>query len=107
MLIQGTNSPLVIQFDQDVSTMAKLVITLWSLTGELVREWDLDEITVQEDTAICPLTEDETKAFPNTIVTIEAKGLDEMGEMVFWDQMDVKMVKRRDKVISLVDDESE
>lgn len=87
--------------------MAKLVISLWSLTGELVREWDLDEITVQEDTAICPLTEDETKAFPNTIVTIEAKGIDSDGDMVFWDQMDVKIVKRRDKAISLVDDESE
>lgn len=107
MLIQGTNSPLVIQFDQDVSTMAKLVITLWSLTGEKIREWDMDELTIEDDTAICPLTEAETKTYPNTIVTIEAKGIDSDGDMVFWDQMDVKMVKRRDKVISLVDDESE
>lgn len=107
MLIQGTNSPLVIQFDQDVSTMAKLVITLWSLTGEKIREWDMAELTIDGDTAICPLTETETKEYPNTIVTIEAKGIDSDGDMVFWDQMDVKMVKRRDKVISLIDDESE
>lgn len=107
MLIQGTNSPLVIQFDQDVSTMDKLVISLWSLTGEMIKEWDLDELTIEGDTAICPLTEAETKTYPSTIVTIEAKGIDSDGDMVFWDQMDVKMVKRRDKVISLVDDESE
>lgn len=107
MLIQGTNSPLVIQFDQDVSTMDKLVISLWSLTGEMIKEWDLDELTIEGDTAICPMAEAETKTYPNTIVTIEAKGIDSDGDMVFWDQMDVMMVKRRDKVISLVDDESE
>lgn len=102
MIIQGTNAPIVIEFDQAIDQMSELVISVWAVGGALVKMWEKDEIGIEGAIATCPLTEEETKAFPNTVVTIEAKGIDESGEMVFWDQMDVKVLKRRDKVISLI-----
>ena len=107
MIVQGTNNPLVIQFDQDVSEMASLIITMWSLSGTMVKKWETEDMTIEDDTAICPLTEAESKAFPGTVVTIEAKGLDSEGAAVFWDRMDVKMVRRNDKNIPLEEDEDD
>ena len=107
MLVQGTNAPLELQFDRDLSDMDKLVVTLWSLSGDLIKAWDEEELTIEEDVVLCPLTESETAAFPNTFVTVEAKGLDEDGATLFWDQITVQMVKRNDRIIALIDTGSE
>lgn len=101
MIVQGTKNPLVIQFDRDLSDIPTIIITMWSLSGSLVKEWDTEDVTIEGDTAICPLTEAESKDFPGTVVTLEAKGLDADGAAVFWDRMDVKMVRRNDRNISL------
>lgn len=102
MIIQGSNNPLVIQFDADVSGCAKLVVSLWGASGDAVKTWSLDDgMLVHGDTAVCPITEEETAAIGGAKVTLEAKGLDGEDNTVFWHAVDVYITQRRDRVIKL------
>lgn len=105
MIIQGANNPLTIKFDASVAAMPALVVTLWSdkpgLSAHPVKTWTLEDMTVSGDTAVCPITEDETRQLPDGKVTIEAKGLNGDGETVFWDAAVVDVRGRRDKQIRL------
>lgn len=103
MIYQGSNNPIDIQFDADVSAIPALVITLWSPTRQSpnpLKTWTLDNMTVSGDTASCPVTEAETKRWNGRMI-IEAKGLDEDGLTIFWDSCETTIVPRRDKVITL------
>ena len=105
MIIQGSNNPLVIKFDADISTIPRLVVTLWSdmpgYAGQPVKLWELEDMTINSDTAVCPITEAETKALPTSALVLEAKGLDGDGNTVFWDQYKIDLLRRRDKIITL------
>ena len=101
MIIQGSNNPLVIQFDADVSGLAKLVATLWGRSGTPLKTWTLSDMSVSGDTAICPITEDETAKLSGMSVTLEVKGLDGSDNTVFWDSVDVDLKQRRDRIIKL------
>lgn len=105
MIIQGANNPLTIKFDASVAALPALVVTLWSdkpgLSARPVKTWTLEDMTVSGDTAVCPVTEDETRQLPDGKVTIEAKGLDGEGATVFWDAAVVDVRGRRDKIITL------
>ena len=102
MIIQGSNSPLVIEFDQDVSGCAQLVVTMWgSSAEEPVKRWNKADMQVDGATVSCPLGEEETAALSVDAVAVEAKGLDENGNTLFWDEMRESVKKRRDRVISM------
>lgn len=103
MIIQGSNVPLTIQFDASVAEMPKLVVTLWNDSGikKLVKKWEKSDMTISEDTAICPMSEKETASLPSRSLIVEAKGLDEDGETVFWDAAEIDVTARRDSVIKL------
>lgn len=101
MMIQGSNNPLVIQFDQAVDSLPQLVVSLWSASGESLKTWALPDMMVSGDTAVCPLTEAETANIGGAKVTLEAKGLDGSGNTVFWDSVNVYVKTRQDKVIRL------
>lgn len=105
MIIQGSNNPLVIQFDATVEGMPTLVVTLWSDTAmhqtKMIKRWNIEDMTIDDKTAICPITEEETKALPQGKLIIEAKGLDGDGNTIFWDQYELDVKTRRDRVITL------
>lgn len=105
MLIQGSNNPLVIQFDASVADIHTLVVTLWSdapgRVGKLLKKWKTEDMIVSGNTAICPITETETRAIPPGSLVLEAKGLGENGYTVFWSAYNVDVLSRRDKVITL------
>lgn len=105
MIIQGSNNPLTIVFDASVAALPALVVTLWSdkpgHNTEPLKTWTLEDMDVSGDTAVCPLTEDETRQLPDGRLTIEAKGLNGDGETVFWDAAVVDVRGRRDKIITL------
>ena len=107
MIIQGSNNSLVIQFDQSVTDIPTLVVTLWrDLIGrgsQKVKEWQKSDMTVDGDTVICEITEAETAALPAQQMVIEAKGLDGSGNTIFWDEYRVDVKNRRDKVIRLTE----
>ena len=107
MIIQGSNNSLVIQFDQCVADIPTLVVTLWrDLIGrgsQKVKEWQKADMTVDDDTVICEITEAETAALPAQQLVIEAKGLDGEGNTIFWDEFRIDVKNRRDKVIRLTE----
>jgi hypothetical protein len=109
MIIQGSNNPLVIQFDANVEGMPVLVVTLWSDTAgyptKLVKRWNTEDMTIEENTAICPISEIETKNIPGTKLVLEAKGMDENGNTIFWDQYPLDVKTRRDRIIMLAQTE--
>ncbi len=100
MIIQGTNIPLVVTFDADVSEIPALLITLWHRGTELKR-WIKTDVDINVDKVTLPLTEEETAAFPEGYATLMAKGLDEYGLTVFWEEMPVLVEARKDKGISI------
>ena len=105
MIIQGSNNPLVIQFDADISTIPRLVVTLWSdMPGRTVApllKWETEDMLINGDTAVCPITEEQTRELPPVTLVLEAKGLDDEGNTVFWDAYNVDIKRRRDKIIHL------
>lgn len=103
MIIQGSNNPLVIQFDADVSGIPVIIVSLWNSknTGNPIKVWTRNEMTISGDTAICPLEESETKALQNSQLVLEAKGLDSDGNTVFWDDYPISVKRRFDKIITL------
>lgn len=105
MIILGSNNPLVIQFDADVSGLPTLVVSLWwNVQGHMnspLHVWERADMSINEDTAVCEITEAETSALPTANLVLEAKGLDSNGNTVFWDAYPVDVLNRRDKVIHL------
>lgn len=102
MIIQGSNNPIVIVFDAAVDEMPQIVVTLWGgRNSQPLKVWTLEDMTVTVDTAICPITEDETKNLPGTGVTLEVKGLDGDGGTVFWDAARLDTLQRNDRYIRL------
>lgn len=109
MIIQGSNNPLIIQFDTNVDTMPALVVTLWSdnvgSQCKMLKQWKNGDMDINGDTATCPISEQETKMLPSGFAIIEAKGLDEYGNTIFWDQYKTDVKTRRDKLIMLTQTE--
>ena len=58
-------------------------------------------MTINDDTAICPITEEESASLPRVNLHIEAKGLDQNGNTIFWDDYKVNVMYRRDRIITL------
>lgn len=100
MIIQGTNIPLTITFDEDISDIPVLLVTLWKDRKELKR-WEKGDMSIEGDTATLPLLESETMAFPPGPSTVEAKGLTENGQTIFWDEYNVHIYPRRDRNIPI------
>lgn len=103
MIIQGANQPLTVKFDASVSALPALVVTLWQDKhgGQPLKTWTLEDMTVSGDTAVCPITEEESAAWQDYAMTVEAKGLNGDGLTVFWDAKKIDVLSRRDKIIRL------
>lgn len=105
MIVQGSNNPLKIKFNASVEDYPILVVTLWEKQsdegGRLLKTWQKADMTILEDIAYCPLLEEETKEYQCAYVFLEAKGLDENGETIFWDRYRMPVKERFDKVITL------
>ena len=103
MIIQGSWAPLVVKFDREVASVPKLVITLWhdydQRNSKLLKTWE--NPTVQGDTAVCPVTEEDTASFPTSKLVMEAKGKDAEDNPLFWASYEVDVLKRRDRVIRM------
>lgn len=106
MIIQGSNEPLVIQFDESVDALDKLLVTLWAdkPSRRLIRQWRETEMQIAQDTVTCPLTEQETAALPTGPLTVEIKGLDGSGTVVLYEAISIPVAFRRDGGITLTED---
>jgi len=99
-ILQGSNSPIVVTFDRDISELPAIVITLWTNNGDLIKKWETGDLEIHGVSAVCPVTEEETAKFPgNKALTLEAKGLDEDGYVIFWSEDRVLVGARFDRNI--------
>lgn len=107
MLIQGSNNPIVITFDASVADIPQLVATLWrrfaAAGASPIKVWTQDDMLIDGDTAVCPITEEETAALPTSGVTLEVKGLDAYGNTVIWQAVNVPVLMRNDRDIELTE----
>ena len=104
MIPQGSNSPIVVKLDTNISEISRLVITLWkpgSGGTSPIKTWEKTDMAIDGDTAACPLTEAETKSLPVGTLPLEIKGMDASGKMLFWQDCYVSVLGRRDKIITL------
>lgn len=104
MIVQGSNNPLVLTFDQSVDSIPVLSVTLWSATGRgtnPIKAWTNEDMMINGDTVVCPLTESETASLVPLKLMLEAKGLDSEGNTIFWAEYPIDTYKRRDRIISL------
>lgn len=104
MLITGTNVPIEVTFDNDVSTFRNIVATLW-IQNKLVKKWESkdSEMTVSGAKITLPLDEDETRNFKRGKAKLEIKGRNATDQTVFWEEATIEVVDRNDKSIDLID----
>lgn len=69
---------------------------------KLVKKWEKQDVVINEDTVMCPLTESETASFPVDTLTIEIKGIDAEDQIVFWESSTVDVVSRHDSTFRLM-----
>lgn len=103
MIVQGTNVPLSVEFDADVSEIPVLVATLWLKDGSKLKQWDKADMQVEGNTVYLPLDEEETANIAPGFIALEIKGLDDANQTIFWEESMIKVEGRRDRVITLTD----
>ena len=103
MIPQGSNSPIIIKLDTDLAEIPRLVVTLWKAGSGTnpIKKWEKEDMVINGDKVACPLTEAETKSLPIGTLPLEIKGKDANGNMIFWQNCFVSVLGRRDKVITL------
>lgn len=106
-IIQGSNDPLIITFDDDVSELPQIIVSLWvakpGIKNDPLKIWYSSDLSVDGDTVYCPLSERETARFPDTQVEILAKALDDSGHIRHWKEVTLDIMARKDKNIFLTE----
>ena len=102
-IIQGSNNPIVVNFDRDISQCSKVEVGLYHPkphTEQTLKEWHKDDITFYENEAYIelPLTQKETMAFPIGRVSLEIKALDTDGQVVTFDVLVGSVESRSNEV---------
>lgn len=104
MIEQGTNVPIEITFDMDVTELPRLVVTIWR-GNTCLKTWEKDDMQIDGSVVKLPLTEEETAALPTLGVRLEAKALNEGNQTIFWEAVNLAVDDRRDRSIELVEGE--
>lgn len=103
MIVQGTNVPLAVTFDEDVSDIPTLVATLWLKDGTLIKQWEKSDMEIDGETVYLPLDESETVNIAPGFVSLAIKGLNDDNQTIFWEETMVKVEARRDRTITLTE----
>ncbi len=106
-ILQGSNAPLIVKCDKDVSDLSKIVLSLWVQTGnkggKLLKKWEKDDVQINENIIMCPLKEEETASFPDGSITLSVKGLDTNNQVRMWDEITVKSKARLDSIFHITE----
>lgn len=103
MIIQGSNAPMLLIFDEDASCFSDLSVLL-SRGGRKLRHWTMEDLQIDGSVVTVPLTQEETMVFPEGECTIEVKWLDSEGETQFAEVVRDTIAGRRDKTLLEVKD---
>lgn len=94
-IIQGSNDPLVLEID-GVVEFEKISAVLCS-KGNVIKEWSSDDAEIEGNYVILPLEENETLLFDKGNATLDIKGLDNKGKIVFMNLVEYIVVERFNK----------
>lgn len=97
-IIQGSNDPIIIEMDEDISDIEKISVGLYS-SSTRVKQWDIDDIGIESTVMSCPLTQTETAALTGISYTLSVKMYDSNDKVLFFDEESVRIVPRKDKAI--------
>jgi hypothetical protein len=101
MIIQGSNNPITLTFDSDLTDIPTLVATLWLGRGIMLKRWDKSDMSIDGEVVTLPLTEEETAQMGGGTIVLDVKGLDEDGYTIFWEEASLRVLPRRDHGITL------
>lgn len=102
MIIQGSNSPIAIAFDTDVSNVTEWSVALYGEDKRgaptiLLKHWNTEDMVVEDSVAYAPLTETETMAFNPCVASLEIKWLDPDDNIFHSDIVRIRISGRNDK----------
>lgn len=98
MIIQGSNTPLMLRFKDDASNYSSIEVHLTHL-GEELKHWSIADLTINENLVEAPLSQEETLSFPCGICEIEVKWVDQEDKLRFGRKIRDSVVLRRDRTI--------
>lgn len=97
MIIQGSNSPLVLTFESDMSNVTEFSAALIKANSNVIlKRWLKSDIEIATVDVALPLTQKETFYFPAGTHTLEIKWVDE-NEIRFAEAISIEVVQRLDK----------
>ena len=102
MILQGTNIPITVEFEQSVEGFPKLVATLWG-QGKLLKKWEKPDMTISTSVIQLPVDEDETRKWKKGKAKLDIKGLNQLNQTVFWEDAIITIEPRDDKDVDLID----
>lgn len=101
MIIQGSNLPIVITFNEDMSSLVDWSMSLFmedkrTKTHTLLHHWGLNDVIIDGAVISGPLTEEETMNFPVGVATLEMKWLTPDDTIFHSDVIRIRISERND-----------
>ncbi len=99
-IIQGTNSPIRLEVDDDASDSIDISITLFDSSQNELKHWGINDVTIETNIITCPLTQDDTMGFPlNSNCYLEAKRSASDGTIIPYPRTSVTIEGRFDRYV--------
>lgn len=105
MIIQGTNKPILIDFEQDMSWLKAIEIGLYSRDKQLLKKWDEHTVIINKNVIECPQTQQETVEYALGSCEILVKWLNLEGFTEFAEKIQDKVIPWTDKTILEIEEE--
>ena len=99
MIVQGSNLPVVVRFNRDVSDIPALEVHMFTPDGDVLKHWSLTDVQIDRELVKAPLTQAETLAFEEGTFILEVKWLDADGKTHFTHRIRDKIVERNDTTL--------
>lgn len=98
MLIQGTNAPITIEFDDDTSSILDISVAL-AKENRILIKWGKSDVVFDGKFVYCPLEQAQTVNLPTGLACLEIKWTNPDGEVHFSELNVVRIEKRLDGTI--------
>lgn len=98
MLIQGTNAPIIIEFDDVITDIIDISVIL-AKDNKVLKKWGKADVRLEGTNCYCPLEQEDTINLPVGSATLEVKWTNDKGEVNFAETALVKIEKRVDSTI--------
>lgn len=95
-IIQGSNDPIGLEIEGDVSSFAEISAMIFQ-GRKLLKEWKTEDVLTIDNVLYFPLKESETLQFPAGLVTLDAKAYTADGRIAFMELVKFSISPRENK----------